>query len=201
MRGLARAVDNNCAEGEQDQDLSPEGIRRRRTKVGQQALAELADLKPIKLAEKAVANNLALLEERMVEMPKLPTTFADVMLAQEIRAFARTQKSPIDFVMKSVSDRTVLSAILNAPGYLSGLSKSEWSVVQARARETLHPEETEMQQQLTKALNDVREGIAATKRTLLERCEMREDSESQFRSIHEPLSRGAPAPETTKPAT
>ncbi len=120
MRGLARAVDNNCAEGEQDQDLSPEGIRRRRTKVGQQALAELADLKPIKLAEKAVANNLALLEERMVEMPKLPTTFADVMLAQEIRAFARTQKSPIDFVMKSVSDRTVLSAILNAPGYLSG---------------------------------------------------------------------------------
>jgi hypothetical protein len=56
--------------------------------------------------------------------------------------------------------------------------------VRVRAK-TLHPDETEMQKYLTAALNRVREGVAATKRTLLERCEMREDSEGQFHSIHD----------------
>lgn len=177
LRGLARAVDQGCAGAEQDRDLSHAGIRRRRNKIGQTALGELANFKPIKAAEKAVADNLAFLEEKMVEMPKPPGTFADVMLAQEIRAFVRTQKSPIDFVMKSITDRSVLSAILTAPDYLSGLTAAEWNVVRARAREALHPEETEMQKQLTKAIEDVRAGVAATRRAVLDRCEMRADSE------------------------
>lgn len=187
MRSLAQAAENNCFTAEQDRDLSSEGIRRRRTKVGQQALAELTELKAVKLAEKAVADNLAFLEERMVEMPKPPSNVADVMLAQEVRAFVKSQSSPIDFVIKSIADRTVLSAILNAPNFLSGLTETEWNVVRGRARETLHPEETEMQKQLRKALTDVREGVAAAKRTLLERCEMREDVEGQFHSVHEPV--------------
>lgn len=36
---------------------------------------------------------------------------------------------------------------------------------------------------LSKALQELREGIAATKRMLLERCKLREDSEGKFRSI------------------
>ncbi|MBR0703130.1 hypothetical protein JQ599_24730 [Bradyrhizobium diazoefficiens] len=186
LQGLARAVDGNCFAAEQDRDLSAEGIRRRRTRIGQQALAELAELKPVKAAEKAVADNLAHLEERMVEMPRPPSSIAEVMLAQEIREFVRRQKSPIDFVMRSVGDRAVLSAILNAPNFLSGLSETEWNVVRGRARETLHPEETNAQQQLRKAMGDVLEGVAATKRALMERCEMREDSEGNLHSVHEP---------------
>ena len=123
----------------------------------------------------------------MVEMPP-PTAVADVMLAQEIRAFVRAQKSPVDFVTRSIADRTVLSAILIPPQYLVGLTAAEWDVVRARARETLHPEETEIQKHLIRALNDVREGIAATKRTFLERCDMREDSEGQLHSVHEPVA-------------
>jgi hypothetical protein len=49
----------------------------------------------------------------------------------------------------------------------------------------------QMQQQLTKALNELREGVAATKRMVLERCEMRQDGDGQFRSIREPLPRRA----------
>ena len=44
-----------------------------------------------------------------------------------------------------------------------------------------------MQQWLKKALAEVQEGLAATKRMLLERCEMREDSDGQFHSIRDPL--------------
>src|SRR5450759_2119347 len=55
-----------------------------------------------------------------------------------------------------------------------------------------------MQQSLRKALEELREGVAATKRMLLERCEMRED-DGQFRSVHEaPATRGANGGEGVK---
>jgi hypothetical protein len=45
--------------------------------------------------------------------------------------------------LKSIADRTVLSAVLNAPVCLTGLTEIEWNLVRARARETLHPDETD----------------------------------------------------------
>ncbi|MDE5466335.1 hypothetical protein [Bradyrhizobium sp. CSS354] len=69
-----------------------------------------------------------------------------------------------------------LGAVLNAPVFVTGLTETELNVVRARALATLHPEETKMQHELTKALNEVR-GVAATERALLERCEMRDDQE------------------------
>jgi hypothetical protein len=64
------ALNSHCMEAEQDQDLSPEGIIRRRAQVGQQALSELTGFKALQTAEKAVADNVAHLEERMVALPK-----------------------------------------------------------------------------------------------------------------------------------
>lgn len=154
---------------------------------GRQALTELSDFKPFRTAEKAVASNLALLEERMVELPKPTTSGPEFMLEQEIRGYISEQKSSVDFVLKSMADRRVVSAVLNAPPYLSGLSDTEWNMVRERARAALHPEQSEMQQWLKKALSEVEEGMAAAKRMLLERCEMREDDNGQFRSIREPL--------------
>jgi hypothetical protein len=49
----------------------------------------------------------------------------------------------------------------------------------------------QMQQRLTKAFNELREGVAAAKRMLLERCKMRETTDGQLRSISEPLPLGA----------
>lgn len=137
-----------------------------------------------------------------MEMPKPPGTFAEVMLAQEIRALVRSQKSPIDFVMKSITDRSVLSAILTAPDYLSGLTEAEWNVVRARAREALHPEETEMQKHLAKAMEDVRAGVAATKRAILERCEILGDSKAKLhpnRELSTAIEEHGPATATSDP--
>jgi hypothetical protein len=126
----------------------------------------------------------------MLDLPQPPTNVTDVALAQEIRNYVGKQKSPIDVAVKSMSDPRVLSAILNAPAFLSGLSDVEFKLVRERARAALHPEQVQMQQQLTKARDELRAGIAATKRMLLERCELRDDDDGQFRSIHEPLPRG-----------
>jgi hypothetical protein len=78
---------------------------------------------------------------------------------------------------------------LNAPAFLSGLSDAEFKVVRERARAALHPEQVQMQQQLTKSLEELRAGVAAAKRMLLERCEVRDD-DGRFRSVHEPLPPG-----------
>jgi hypothetical protein len=65
-----------------------------------------------------------------------------------------------------------------------------FNLVRERARTTLHPVQAEMQGKLTKALSELREGVEATQRLLLERTEMRADDDGQFRSIREPLPRG-----------
>jgi hypothetical protein len=41
-----------------------------------------------------------------------------------------------------------------------------------RARKSLHPAQAEMQELLRKALDDLQEGVAATKRAVLERCQL-----------------------------
>jgi hypothetical protein len=119
------------------------------------------------------------LGERMVELPKPTSNPVDFMLEQEIRGHISEEKSSIDFVLKGMADRRVLSAVLNAPPYLSGLSDTEWNVVRERARAALHPQQSEMQQWLRKALAEVREGMAATKRMILERCEIQQNGEGQ----------------------
>jgi hypothetical protein len=136
-------------------------------------LTELANFKPFHVAEKAVAGNLALLEERRIELPKPATNVVDFLTEQEIPAHINKQRSRLNFVLKAITDQRLTSAVLNAPSYLSGLNDVEWNVVRERARAALHPQQSKMQQWLKKALAEVREGLAATKRMLLERCEMR----------------------------
>ena len=52
-----------------------------------------------------------------------------------------------------------------------------------------HPAQADMQTKLAKALSELREGVEATQRLLLERAEMRADDDGQFRSVREPLPR------------
>jgi hypothetical protein len=121
LHGLARMVDLHCTESEQNGDLSQAGIVRRRTEVGRQALSELASFKAFKTAEKAALDNIEHLEGKMIDLPQPPSSVADVP-GKEIRAYIRQQKSPIDFVMKRVSNPRVLAAVLSEEAFLSGLS-------------------------------------------------------------------------------
>ena len=175
LHGLIQTVHHGCAEAEQNTDFSSAGITRRRTELGRQALTELTNFKPFQIAEKATLENIDYLETKMVDLPQPPTHIADVALAQEIRQYIRGQKSPIDLAVKSISEPRILNAILNAPAFLSGLSDTEFNLVRERARTALHPEQAQMQKSLTRALDELREGSAATKRMLLERCEMEQD--------------------------
>ncbi len=59
------------------------------------------------------------------------------------------------------------------------LCDAEYNFLRERARAALHPEQAEMQKSLSKALDKVQEGIAATKRLLQERCQIVEHNQVQ----------------------
>jgi hypothetical protein len=172
LHAVVKMVDGACIQAEENPELSVEGIRHRRTELGRKALADLENFKAFQNAEKAALNNLEYLESKMVDLPQPPSDVAAVSEAQEIRTYIRQQKYPGEFVLKHLSDRRILGAVLTSHAFLSGLSDLEFNVVRERARTALHPEQTQTQQRLTKALAELREGVAATRRVLLERCEL-----------------------------
>ncbi len=103
---LVRKIDADCAEVEEDPQLSANGIARRRAEICDQALRKLVNSRPFDSAE---------------------TT-----LTSEIDALDR----------------------LTAP----------------------NAQQSQMHQNMTKALADLREGIEATRRLILDRCRVRESA-------------------------
>lgn len=97
-------MDRDCSEAEQNRELSANAIGQRRAAIGEQALRKLVNFRSFEVAEKAVTENIDVLER--------------------------------------LSDRD--------------------------------PAQVQMLQKLTRALQDLQEGVQATMRMVLDRCKMRE---------------------------
>ncbi|RWC92300.1 MAG: hypothetical protein EOS72_01915 [Mesorhizobium sp.] len=190
IRVLVAVVDANCTATEQDPDLSLEGIARKRVEIGRRALLELSDFAPQKSAESAVGSAVSLFESRMVDVPKPPSSIAEVALAQELRTHGRAQQSPIGFVLNHLNDGRLVGAVLNAPGFLSGLEGEGLNVVRDRARSALHPEQVKHRKEAEEALEVLGKGIAAAQRMILARTETRIDRDDKIRDIREPVPSG-----------
>ena len=65
LRDMLRALDNACQRVERDHRLQPQEVRRHRTELGERALRQLADFKPVLTAERAINENFDKLEPKM----------------------------------------------------------------------------------------------------------------------------------------
>lgn len=193
VRALITAVDANCRAVEQDSDLSPEGIYRKRAEIGRRAVGDLAEFAPLRSAESAVSRAVAVFESGMVDLPKPPTGIAEVALAQELRAHVRAQENPTGFVLNHLDDGRVVGAVLHAPGFLSGLKDEDLNVIRDRARSALYPEQVQRRKEAEEALEALRKGIAAAQRIILARTETRIDRDDKVRGIREPVPSGIAA--------
>ena len=101
---LVRKIDVECSEAGLNPDLSASAIARRRAQLCDQAMGKLADFRPFQIAEKALLDNIHLLER------------------------------------------------LSDPD----------------------PQQAQMHDKLKQAQRDLREGVEATRRMVLERCKVRE---------------------------
>ncbi|TIM48775.1 hypothetical protein [Mesorhizobium sp.] len=193
IRVLITVVNANCKAVEQDSDLSPEGIARKRIEIGRRALGELADFAPQRSAEAAVTSALAMFDAGMVDLPKPPSGIAEVALAQELRAHVRAQENPTGFVLNHLDDGRVVGAVLHAPGFLSGLKDEGLNVIRDRARSALHPEHVQNRKVTEDALNELNRGTEAARRMIMERTETRLDRDGHVRSVREPVPGGTGA--------
>jgi hypothetical protein len=69
---------------------------------------------------------------------------------------------------------------------LAGLTQAEFNFVQDKARREAHPLQAEAMAQLSKAYEEAREGVAAARRLVCERCEVIIGDDGEARSIHDP---------------
>ena len=58
LRAMLRVLDGTCHRAEQNADLKPEAIARRRKELGDQALSKLAAFKPLLSAQRAVDESI-----------------------------------------------------------------------------------------------------------------------------------------------
>jgi predicted AAA+ superfamily ATPase len=127
----------------------------------------------------------------MVDLPQAPASVIDADKAREIRSYLREQKSAVDFIMKQLADRDILTAVLTAKPFLSGLTDVQFNLVRERCRSGLYPEQQNLQEWLAKALDDLRNGVEAARLLVCERCDLRLDDDGQARPIRSPLPKPA----------
>ncbi len=99
--------------------------------------------------------------------------------AQELRQHIARQASPIDFVMNNLNDPRVVGAVLHAPSFLSGLNAEAHNLIRDRARTSLHPDQVRHRQEAEAALAELKKGVEAARRMVLERTDTRLDRGEQ----------------------
>jgi len=171
LRVFVRNVDHQCATFEQDRDLSADGIVHRRSDLGRKAVDELEDWPPLIAAEKTVAKNIDDLEAKMVALPSPPKDATEMTLALAVAEHLKVQKHPASWLLDhGLADARVLQPAMHLPRFLTGLSAAELGVIREKARRALHPVQAQHQDDLKRALADLRSGVEATRRLLRERC-------------------------------
>ena len=157
------AIDN-------DTDLSPEGRDRKKKKLAAEAIADLQQSRALTIAKDAVERQVAKWEEKTGMAIKSPANIAEAMVHAEIRAHLAAMKgSKLNLVERHMSDPRVVSAVLDAPPFLSGLTDTEVAVVRTRIEQHLAPEIAEARDATLKALEQAEQGWQRAMEKIAER--------------------------------
>ena len=109
LRAMLRVLDDACHRTEQNADLKPEAIARRRKELGDEALSKLAAFKPLLSAERAVHESINDLDPKMQNLLRKALDELHEGVAATRRAVVdRCQMSavmPTQLVMSAVGGR------------------------------------------------------------------------------------------------
>jgi hypothetical protein len=142
-----------------DGDLSSEGRARKKKKLAAEAIADFQKSKALVDAKDAVERMVAKWAEKTGLAVKAPANIAEAVIQSEIRAHLGTVKgSKLDFLRTHATDPAVASAILGAPGFLSGLTDAELALVKHKVEQHISPEIAEARAATLKALKEAEQG-------------------------------------------
>jgi hypothetical protein len=144
---------------ENDADLSTEGKARQKKKIALEALAEFEKSNTLATAKQSVEKQLEAWAEKTGLAIKTPTNIAEAVIQSEIRAHVGNMKeSKLGFLEKHVTDPVVASAVLGAPGFLSGLKENEIAFVKERVEKHVSPEIAEAKVATVQAMQQAEHG-------------------------------------------
>ena len=144
---------------DKDGDLSPEGKARQKKKVAAKAIAEFEQSKTLAGARDAVARQVEKWAEKAGLATKPPANIAEAVVQSEIRAHLAAMKGgKLGFLEKHATDPVVASAILGAPGFLSGLTDTEVTFVKQKIEQHISPEIAEARDATLRAMKEAEVG-------------------------------------------
>ncbi|WP_027142095.1 hypothetical protein [Mesorhizobium sp. WSM3626] len=176
IRAGVRLIDIKISEQEGNNDLSVAGRLKAIGQIGLAAIEAGIGGAEVAAADREIDRRVAHVSTA-ITMPELPNDIADVMLAQEIRAFIRSKRGPGDPVMylhntKVMGDPRVVAAVSGAPAFLSGLTDEEKTQFITRAQLALFPSSATEQQALLKAKLLLHDAVGQADRMIGERAQL-----------------------------
>jgi hypothetical protein len=165
-----------------DRDLSSEGRDRKKKKLAAEVIADFQKSKALVGAKDAVERMVAKWAEQTGLAVKAPANIAEAVIQSEIRAHLVAVKgSKIDFLRTHATDPVVASAILGAPGFLSGLSEAEITMVRHRIDEHVAPEVAAARDATLKAMKEAEAGWQRAVDKIGERAGLTKGSDGTWR--------------------
>ena len=115
-------------------------------------------------------------------MIKTPTNITEAVIQAEIRAhLAAMKESKLGFLEKHATDPLVGSAILTAPGFLSGLTDNEVTFVRQKIEQYVAPEVAKARDATLKALEQSEQGWQTAINKIGERAGLTKGADGTWR--------------------
>jgi hypothetical protein len=184
-RNAVRKASEQAAAIRADSDLSPEGMHRRLADMAVRAISDLEGSGALQRARTSVQSATELFENRVSTEAniKAPTDISGALMAQEIRAHVAKQQSPRNFVTKNADDDRVVSAVLTAPAFLSGLSDTEFNAVAHAVKNRANPEAVQHRDESQKALEHLEAGWNKAIREIATMGQIRRNAEGSWEQM------------------
>ena len=154
-------------------DLSPEGRIKARAKIAEKAVSDFRASNTLEKARTSVASQQAKWAEKVNEAIVPAADHGQAVMYGQIRGHIAglDEKARLSFVDKHIDDPMVISSVLTAPGFVSGLSDVELGVIRSKlAKRVLAPEIAEQQTLVEKALAVAERGWSRAQRLIEERA-------------------------------
>lgn len=189
IRDLLREVNDDMTKIENDSDLNPTGLARKRAEAGKAALAKFDDFTKLQVAEFQVQNRIENLRQKIRTLIAQgePKSAVEAAMAGEIRAFLAKQQSPAMAAIQHRADPRVIAAVLNAPSFLSGMTEEEVGNFRSAALDSTDPAQEE--REVSNALDVCRAAIKAGQQMIARRADIRKDPDGKWRHIGETMPR------------
>jgi hypothetical protein len=177
---------------DEDKTLSPAGKELKRKEIAEAAIASFEKSKSLVAARASVEHQMARWDEQSGLAIKPPATIAESVQLSEIRAYVSAMSdNRVHFIAKHAHDPRVVSAVLGAPAFLSGLTDADIGIVKAQVAERVAPEIAAARAETAKALQETETGWRAAIRQISNRGGLGRPHDGAEKSLRAAATAGA----------